>query len=218
MATKEQQEINQRVEQQINSILADIRSQKSIPGPVGPVGPAGPAGVPGGTYNFQGSFRNLGRLDMVLDRTVDQQGTGNSRSFLNVPEQSTNQMWSLQQGGMMRNHWGQCLSAKKNPEGSDSPYSTFMDECNETDQNQKWTYDNIGRMQWRGGEDTCLSYQELDSAPSGTTNMISKGFPMENQPKGKFFIVDIASCGGTDVSSGQVRPKKFTEKLQWFWG
>lgn len=215
MATKEQKEINQKFEEQINSLVQDIRTKNGIQGPAGKVGPQGPPGVPGATYNYQGVFRNLGRVDMVMDRTVEQANTGNSRVYLNTPEQSTNQLWTLQQDGWMRNQWGQCLTGKKNPDGSADMYSVFMDDCKENEQGQKWIFDNVGRMQWRGGEDTCLSFKELDSVPEGTTNMISKGFPMEGQPKGKFMMVSIDSCG-KDVNSSLPRQKTFREKMQWF--
>jgi hypothetical protein len=215
MASKEQQELNKQFEEQIQALQTQLRENQGIQGPAGPAGPAGPPGVPGATFNFQGKLYNASRLDMATDRTINQDGTTNSRVFLNTPQSSTNQMWSLHQGGLFRNQWGQCMEARKNANASPADYSVYMAACNEESQNQKWLYDNIGRIQWQGGEDTCLTIAEVNGMPEGTTNEMSMGFPIEGTKKKNYMMLTIDSCGGADLNPSQPRPKTFREAMQW---
>lgn len=215
MISKEQAEINKKIETQLNGLTTELRTKQGIQGPRGPSGPQGPPGLPSaGNFNFQGVFRNADPSvsPLVMDRTLNQNGTTNSRVWLNTPESSTNQFWTLQQGGQMRNQWGQCLSANKDNQGN---YNVFMTECKDNETEQKWYYDNLGRMQWQGGDDTCLTYTEETKWPTGATNPISMGFAIAPEKRDKYYMVSIGNCGSEGLSGNQSRPKDFSKKMQW---
>lgn len=201
------------LEKHVNQLQESVLKQNGIQGPPGPMGPSGQQGVPGaGPFHFQGIFRNLNHPDMVMDRTnTAPVNSKNSRVFLNQPNQSTNQSWTLQQGGQMTNQWGQCLTASKN---ETNQYDVYMSDCDSNNSiSQNWTYDRFGRLQWKGSENSCLNASE-QKPPEGITSPLSNGFVIEPTNVKTYFMVSIDSCGDSSLTPEQKRPLKFASK-QW---
>ena len=130
------------------------------PGPdlvEGPRGPPGPAGPVGGAFIKQGPLRSLSATDKFVDRAFN---TGTSAiAFLDAPNYTSHQTWTLQSDGQLANGFGGCLM------GNTASNSVYMAPCAPTGTTpatgMTWTYDPSGRLVLSGNEAACLTVSSI---------------------------------------------------------
>lgn len=173
----------------LSKLESEFYNQQPSFGPRGPPGNTGSQGPPGGVFTAQGQLFNL-NTDTSADVT---QGIGvNSISFLNNPNKVTNQYWTLESNGLLKNKRSQkCLTANK------TSNAIYMDTCNSLNKNQEWTWDDYGHITWSGGNPSmCLDYQKFNMTSQNSTKTYTKN-KKNNNIVNKLTLKQCNSLGST---------------------
>lgn len=179
-----------------------IGAKGGIQGPVGPSGPSGPSGAPGGTYLNQGVLRNLAHPNLYLDRTAPDANNGNqSISLLYDGKLSTNQHWTLQSNGQLRNQAGRdCLTITETP-ADGRPGQIRMKTCQTENAKQKWSWDQYGRITSQENPGLCLNITPVQSGTLSTTKLMERGTDktVDLQFPEVYHMVEVVECPEPDA-------------------
>lgn len=160
----------------INNQIEQLQKiDTSCPGPIelpcreGPLGPQGPSG---GIFTDKGPLRNLGQIDMVVDRSDD---SGSAiTAFLSQQNYKPQQTWTLNSskdglGGVLENQYGGCLTVDEA-----NSVQVKLDCKNAT----KWLFTAQGNLKPITDKTKCLSFTNAGMAKnvekSGLINLKNK--------------------------------------------
>ena len=180
----------------LSKLESEFYNQSQSFGPTGPPGKTGSSGPSGGLFSAQGQLINLANK-----KTADiTQGVGvNSISYLTDPNKVTNQHWTLESTGLLRNKYSdKCITGNKDTN------NIYMDNCNGINKSQEWHWDNLGNIRWWGVKpNMCLDYKKFNMNPQNTTAQIKNGTPQKKSASSTVNKLTLKQCNSLGSSPSQ---------------